>query len=311
MRTTSRVISFLFPIGLMLNACGGAADEPKIEEPTAVPVTADEKAAAAPVATDPSDSLGRPLGAITKSIVQQNNAAQRDLKLVARVEVQPNEILEFYEPQPGVLMVSGAGAPEGPAKFTEKTVAKLRAIDVWKLASNDAPVPPALADAIKRNDEFVWPDDKKPPPRTPASGSGGGSSEGPRKQPQASTLKSGGWCDTWYYWNGYGDCSGDYYDWNVCLDNWWNGAYAWDDESAEFYGNVCPADGNGVTYQITSDEGFGGYWSVATDTLRWYSWTGSPCIALLWDDCPYIRADVGNATNDRFHFRHRVLHELF
>jgi hypothetical protein len=54
------------------------------------------------------DSLGKPVGAISRAIIQSNPRAESSL--LARVEVQPNELLEFYEPKPGALIVSGARA---------------------------------------------------------------------------------------------------------------------------------------------------------------------------------------------------------
>jgi hypothetical protein len=57
-----------------------------------------------------TDSLGRTLSAAAARVAMENTSAARDLHLLARLEVRPGELLEFYEPSEDVLMISGAGA---------------------------------------------------------------------------------------------------------------------------------------------------------------------------------------------------------
>src|SRR5262245_16955546 len=76
-------------LGLVLGGCG-AQDEANESDP------------------EMADSIGRPLGAVTAEIARINSQTDRDYGLVARLEVQPNEVLEFYEPAPGIIVLSGA-----------------------------------------------------------------------------------------------------------------------------------------------------------------------------------------------------------
>ena len=93
------------------------------------------------------DSLGKRLGWITAEIVRENQEADKELNLLARVEVQPNEIVEFYEPEPGSIMISGAGAPNSPSPLGERMLSPAQA---WRLAAPGLDMPAALRDAIER-----------------------------------------------------------------------------------------------------------------------------------------------------------------
>src|SRR4051812_18446199 len=101
-----------------------------------------------------TDSTGRPLGGLARRIVATNEAADRDMNLVARVEVQPGELLEFYEIAPGRIMLSGAGAPVagplfgGGPKQQPRSAPELAAL--WSVAAGRAPMPAALSRAMER-----------------------------------------------------------------------------------------------------------------------------------------------------------------
>jgi hypothetical protein len=91
-------------------------------------------------AAENQDSLGKQLGPITAKIVSNNQAAEKALNLLARVEVRPNEILEFYEPAPGRIIISGAGTPQSLAR---SQAAARTPIQAWRLVAPDVEMPVA------------------------------------------------------------------------------------------------------------------------------------------------------------------------
>jgi hypothetical protein len=141
---------------------------------------------------------------------------------------------------------------------------------------------------------------------------GGEAQQSPQPAPKSARLVSNmdpsaltaGWCDTGYYDSGYGDCPGGQ-DFQVCLDNWWNGAYASHPDATYAYTNVCPATG-AVVLAVQSDHGGSGIWTVPQNTVRWWTIHDWDCGTLFDWDCPSVRADVKQASGDRFHFRFAV-----
>jgi hypothetical protein len=257
------------------------------------------------------DSTGQALGPITASIVRANRATDASMHLLARLEVQRNEILEFYEPSPGFILASGAGAPDAPLRFGTETIRSLSGADLWAQASRGAKMPVALEQAMQRvqarvaarpnaleraaknRPRAVAPNLEPQPTSRPGSPSGNaiGSSQ---------SALTAGWCDTNYFSEGHArDCSGRSFA--VCKDNWWNGIWGESHDAVWFYSNVCAAYGN-VRYRVSSDEGFGGGWEVNQDGFRWFEWHDANC-ANWWDDCPWVYVDVWQASGDRFHFR--------
>src|SRR2546423_15624256 len=97
-----------------------------------------------------TDSLGNPLHAITSKMVMGNLSASRKLNLLARVEAQPDEMIEFYEPKPGAIMLIGGGAPSKPLIFTRQAVRGKDVEALWTMATKGAPAPRLLLDAIAR-----------------------------------------------------------------------------------------------------------------------------------------------------------------
>jgi hypothetical protein len=274
-----------------------------------------------PAAETLRDSLGNPVGAISRAIILANPQAERHL--VARIEVQPNELLEFYEPRPGALLISGAGAPAGKPMFQAR---ESDARTLWLKAARGRPMPASLEAAIVRGQSIT------PRPRGAADGApaswGGGSatkpvdldrwsvSKAPELQrslatpttPAVAINAQAGWCDSGYYSEGIGaSCpSQSFFTWWVCLDNWWNGAFAQHNDSAFNITNVCPATGPVTLVMFNGDFNINpAFYEVPQNTVRWYQYERSGC-KVFWDDCPTIRADVQNAGGDRFHFRFEV-----
>jgi len=266
----------------------------------AAPIVLSPEGEAAPADIEPAamrDSLGSALGAISTSLVRENAPADAELHLVARVEVQRDEMLEIYEPAPGQLLVSGAGAPAGKPILDAEKMNGMAVEDVWSLATHAAAMPPELRAALDRASERQHGETVRlqgEPGKATASSLDAARPAGPG----ALTTYGSGWCDTGYYTSGYGDCPSGW-DFTVCLDDWWNGAYAYDYSGAYYvYTNVCPATG-AVTLKVQSDHGGGGIWTVSQNTVRWWYQSDIGCIF----DCIDVRADVQNASGDRFHFR--------
>jgi hypothetical protein len=257
------------------------------------PPNADKVASAQQKDSEIRDSLGRLLGPITTEIVNENRAAEKELHLLARVEVQYNEIIEFYEPAPGQILISRAGAPDARSPLDPIPRDPL---ETWWRAAPGFEMPAALREAIGRWREHEPTPEKAAP--EPGKEWGGG---------EPAPHQSGGWCDTGYFNSGIGDCPSSFYDFKVCLNNWWNGAYARHYDAWISYTQVCAASGP-VLLKVTSDEFGGGAWTVSTNTYRWWSGRDNPCI-YGWDDCPYVRADVKDASGDRFHFQFGAVSE--
>ena len=244
--------------------------------------------------------MGKQLGSITAAIVNENQAAEKDLKLLARVEVQPNEMVEFYEPAPGRIVVSGAGAPQGSLR---PFLMSRDLVELWRRIAGDAPVPAALREAIDRSErrQGVQRQDKTPRPETAKRRSrwGGGS-------PSRDFTRAGGYCDTGFYEGGWDACP-DFYNYRVCVTNWMNGIYAYNHEAFNTWTQVCPATG-AVAFRISSNEFGGGLWTVAQNNVRYWTYADPACSS-PFDDCPYIRADVQQASGVRFHFQFMVEEE--
>lgn len=242
------------------------------------------------------DSLGNVLGPVSAALARANAQADVELNLLARIEVQPDELLEIYEPTPGSILVSGAGAPAGKAILTAAALEGMTVEDVWSVATRSAEMPVALRAALGRVAQ-------RPPGETaiPRGASGSSLDEAPPAPPASPAPLAAGWCDSGYYTAGYGGCHSDY-DFQVCLDNWWNGAYAYNGGVNYVYTNVCPANG-AVVLRVDSDHGGDGVWTVAQNTVRWWSQMYIGCLF----DCLDVRSDVDEASNNRFHFRFLTL----
>lgn len=243
------------------------------------------------------DSLGSSLDPVSAAIARANAQADVDLHLVARVAVQPGELLELYEPSPGQLVVSGAGAP-ARAILSQGAIAGMGVEDVWRLAAGSAGMPDALHAALGRARLRAQ---ASPAPSSPIALHGSAtepaSSAGAGSKLRAAAPLSTGWCDNGYYTSGYGDCQSGW-DFEVCLDNWWNGAYATVGGAFWVYTNVCPATGP-VVLRVTSDHDGGGIWTVSQNTVRWWQQDDVSCLF----DCLDDRVDVQQASGDRFQFR--------
>jgi hypothetical protein len=307
---TSRVGIVLLS-GLMLVGCDAATTE-EPNEPN-----------------DPIfDSMGRQLASITAAIARSNAQTDLDFGLVARVEIQRNEIVEFYEPAPGVIVLSGAGAPDGRLavdgmglETTETTRMDLRR--VWGAASGGAIMPARLEAAIARWEARM---PQRPQGRTdnddlqsPAASRQVSPQEiapVPGEAVVSSALHGTGWCNTTYEtldvfasngrtWSEVGNCDGIHVR-DATEKHCWNHqtgtVYAQRSDLWHMKSNVCPYQGE-VLFRLDSDEFSTGSWTVPQHTLRWSMRTDSLC-GHLFDDCPWVKTTVSQASGDLFHYRY-------
>jgi hypothetical protein len=270
------------------------------------------------------DSLGRELSAVTRRIVVLNEESGAPEPL-ARVEVQPDEIVEFYETDGG-LLVSGAGAPRGNMVLGSED--RVDARRLWSIISDGTPPPEALATAFDREDQRLATAVTSPSEVELASGNElvtptawaepltseayqarkVASQQRADEAAQVRQAVSGGWCDTTYYTyavgqpynNVLGACL--HWNFNVCWDNV-TGFGSATDKVSLMRTNVCAAQGS-LLYTVSG----AGSWSVPEDSTR-YAWFDDPsCGGLLVHGCKKKTASVDNATGTRYHFRFHVVH---
>jgi hypothetical protein len=293
---------------LLSIACGAAEDTQEMKGSTTVDIKATasgggEQVGGLEALSLDRDSLGRPLGPLTASIAAQSSPTAR---LLARVEVQPNEMIEFYESEDGVIEISGAGAPAGGLKYPPEALRGLEVEKIWALVTSNAPVPQSLTQALARSTSRM-PDRMRgslPIPNEPALSPkwGGGVASSPEVRHESSkagapVLVAGGWCDVDYFYSSYSLCWDG--NWKVCLNNWWNGVFAQHGDVYILESNVCPATGQVVYYGNTI-----GAFTVPQNTVRW--WRSHPDCDDIFTDCPTRRAEVQYAGGQRFHFRFLV-----
>jgi hypothetical protein len=309
--------------------CDTAPEAPK-QEPATAP---------APMV----DSVGNPLGPISSMLAKKNAEMNGNLKLLARVEVQPNEMVEFYEgQQPGTMVVTGAGAPEGGLAIGEEMAGSVSYRTLWQKAAHGKPMPAALEKALgSLADELPRPLPTEAPTtaqnRTERHASGkaelgateGASSaslanvpvdNGPQvlygDQDKTGTGGTGaaGWCQNQYFSTAasqtarvYGYCDRAATDGYACRDNWWNGFWANTIGTVHVISNnVCPINGWVVLYNSTP--GFYptpiSFW-VAPNTVRWiFRANIQPwCVPFCNDNYFTGRMEVQQATNVSFNVR--------
>ncbi|HEU4582660.1 MAG TPA: hypothetical protein VFS67_30595 [Polyangiaceae bacterium] len=240
--------------------------------------------------------MGRQLGEISAAIVEENSANSKGL--VARLEVQPNEIIEFYESAPGIISLSGAGAPAGPMLVSAEDRRGPR--ELWDAYAGGASMPLELATALEREELGA----SKPAQMASSDDTpeiGGGSQE-------ATEKAIGGFCSTSWFSasaSGYGQLARCYSEYNHsdCLDWWWNGR--WDSASDVYFANtsICPTNGS-LTLKVNIGGGSVVHnWTVGEDTYRWHKWDDADC-GNIWDpNCWDYRSEVNDAIGREFQWR--------
>ncbi|MDC0717832.1 hypothetical protein [Nannocystis bainbridge] len=254
---------------------------------------ADEPDAAGLDAAEALDSLGRPLGPLSRSIVEANADRDHTMRLLARVEVQPDELLEIYAPSPGELVIASAGAPASGPKFGPDALAGRSLSAVWADAAADAPMPPALAEVAQALGDQPL---------------GARRGDLPLAAAPAPSPALSGYCDTTFYKQAESACEvggGLDTDFKLCLDHA-TSANGWVDDAFQTRGTVCPNRGD-VVLRLKTGSGGDGSWFVKHNTHQSFVYTNYGCIV---DDpadealgCKWVNVWVDAGGTRRFHFR--------
>lgn len=208
---------------------------------------------------------------------------------ITTIELANGNQVEFYEPAPGMLMVSELGT----AGVTPLPAGKKSPVELYRELAPGKAVPAALIAAQARSEELplsaaptVEIDDAK------TSTSANVVDDGTR------SFIDNESCDDYWFNNNF--CVGSY-DWSLCLLNHWNGAYA-SLSSVDYVHHAVCADIGNITLKIKMGDDTGGTWTVLQGQYRTWSWR---------DNCVFgcnesTRGDVLNASGDRFHYAVRA-----
>jgi hypothetical protein len=226
------------------------------------------------------------------------HSCAREPGLLARVEVQPGEILELHEPSPGTLLLAtdfhrsddGATRPRIPANaLTQLSVEQL-----WDLASDSMPMPDALADALLRaRGDWDPPVHAAMNAMEPDDLGGGGDSGG-----------KDGFCTREYFDEGFAKCptgGENPYDLQICMQNRTGPMSVWREDVYWAFINVCPVQGN-VTLDVTV-VGFGtASHTVKEDHVRTWERRDADCLG-AFNSCDTVNMKVRNTDGDRYQAR--------
>jgi hypothetical protein len=199
---------------------------------------------------------------------------------IAKVDLDNGMTVSFFEPSPGAILVAQS-APVGVRPLADQG---LTAVELYALIAPDQSVPDALAMAQARQDALLEERGVERASIPVARSSVAGTST-------ASFIDNKS-CDDEWFSNNF--CSPYNGDWDMCLLNWWNGAYATSSSVDEARYAVCADIGN-VTFKVQMGDGNGGIWSVLEGHYVAYHWLSG------WLN-ESTRGDVLDATNDRFHY---------
>jgi hypothetical protein len=209
-------------------------------------------------------------------------AAPERLAPITSLALANGNTVEFYETSPGMLLVSETGRVGIPPVPTSA----LRPLDLYRQLAPGQPAPEVLVAAQARADARFK--DSAPP---------AGDTE-PAPMPQVASAVPGyidnQSCDDHWFDDTF--CTGSP-DWQMCLLNHWDGAYA-QLGSVDWVKHATCADIGNITLQIQMGDGTGGIWDVLEGHYRWFSWK---------DECVFgcnesTRGDILNATDNRFHY---------
>jgi hypothetical protein len=236
------------------------------------------------------------MGPITARIAAQSEDTANRLHLLARVEVQPNELLEFYEPSPGSILVSGAGAPASGRLFTSDSGGSVEAL--WKKAARGAAMPRGLTDALARAGKTAG-SSLAEPTAAPIDLSTNLAPPPPSAVPER--VEAVGYCDSPEFRN-----SGDALcPWRnsfgyMCKDNWMDGISSQSTGARAMRSQVCPATGS-VSLRLVALDSRGlsnGQWiqPVPANTFRAFTWNNIPTAN------KYLNSFVEDAIGVRFEY---------
>ncbi len=205
---------------------------------------------------------------------------------IASVALDNGNQIEFYEPSPGVLLVSELGT----AGVAPLATSQRNPVELYRELAPGAPVPAALLAAQERSERL-------PPGAAPKLTAGAAEPSMVAPPPAASFIDNLGCDDAWFNTNFCPNGT----DWQLCLLNQWNGAYAYR-SSVDWVRHAVCADVGDVTLRVAMGDGAGGSWSVPQGSYRTFTWRDT-CV---FGCNEYSRGEVLNASNDRFHYSMRV-----
>ncbi|HLK37910.1 MAG TPA: hypothetical protein VKU41_14210 [Polyangiaceae bacterium] len=134
---------------ILLGACGtgsSPAADPKASPADGVGAGELHLTAAAPSGVTSASDGGL---APARLFVAQNAGADDKLHLLARAFAnEDTEVVSFYEPQPGNVIVVASGRPKGQAQIVPSKVAN--PTDFWSSVAPGQSMPQALSDALSR-----------------------------------------------------------------------------------------------------------------------------------------------------------------
>jgi hypothetical protein len=195
--------------------------------------------------------------------------------LLARLQRDNGNVVEFYEFQPGDVVITEAGRPPNPPA----QIQGLDPVEAYRALAGKQDVPSSLVAAQQRMELA-----RASAPAVPLQ------AQGPVPEMTTQTQTPGGVlaaaagpCDAAWFTQNF--CFSGY-SWSMCLTNWWGGAWAQINGADYHYSAVCPFYGS-VVMNIQNQ----GIWAVPQGTYRWAWRSGSNYT---------YRMDITNALNSGF-----------
>jgi hypothetical protein len=250
---------------VLMSIAGAACDGDEVQDVNLAPTTHEEAAASFEL-LDQRQRANPTSAALASAFAQLRSGLDQLNHLVTRVEARPGHIVSFYEPQPGVLVVS----ERRPTAADKQVLAAPQAgetsvLDVYRRLAGAEP-PQALVDAYQRHQAAEAADADIDAQAGYSPGMSAPSTDGTTTVTSALTEADGPWYS--------GTCYSSIADTRGCHPNMWgNGAYAQYKTKTSFI-NVAPFAGTviRVRLQISSntkftDPVFPGEW------LGWWSYS--------------------------------------
>ncbi|RKH38310.1 hypothetical protein [Corallococcus sicarius] len=210
-------------------------------------------------------------------------AATETKGLLTSVRLDNGNVVEFYELQPGEVIVTEAGQyPNPPAS----SIAALEPVAAYRELTGGREVPAALSAAQARLEAA-----RAKAPSVPLQAQGPAMDASAQAgAPQADGVRAAaGPCDLSWFQSNFCLSGNDYH---MCLTNWAGGAWVQINGADYHYTAVCPYSGS-VVMNVAGQ----GIWSVQQGAYRWASRSASNFT---------FRTDITNAANSSFHFASNV-----
>jgi hypothetical protein len=270
-----------------------------------------------------------PSNETTATVVEQIQAANpsvdQEQGLVDRLVVDNgNQMVEFFQPGPGQLIVSTSGRPTDKPVLSQAQAQTMKPSEIYAMLAPDKAIPAAIADAPSPAEAAET--EETDAQKSPGQGGVNALATSPQGSPspdkarartpgeslnEFSSIQSGltsGYCGTQWFsdFNGYGcgNTSGADYSW--CLTDWYGGASYWVNNGWASYYNLCPEYGSATLY-VHGTKGQSS-WNVPQNTYRWFTranW-GYAC-GFLWLGWCHDRfnetGDVINASTTTFNYQ--------